>query len=353
LIKSLPVPPMSDSIPIQNIYYLLCYAWNKLDEGETVEVSSLDSIELADLFALVLASGTRHLLRRGFDRDYLAFSEETPRIRGRINFPETIKRNLMTLRRPLCEFDELSYDVLHNRILKTTINGLLAVDNLDKRIKEELWETSRWLREVSTVRLSSQVFRRVQLHRNNNYYRFLLNVCELVYESLLVDEQTGQTRFRDFLRDEGKMRALFEEFVRNFYRLRQTNFNVRSRKLQWHIETEDSAVLSHMPEMRTDICLESDSRQVILDCKFAKDVFSSYFDKESLKPAHLYQMYAYLNHAREEFEWSHLEGILLYPVVKQKVDLRFRLDGFPFQIRTIDLNQNWQDIEERLLEIIQ
>src|SRR5215217_2420927 len=107
---------MTGSIPIQNIYYLLCFAWNKLDEGETVDVSSLKSTELADLLARVLISGFHHLVRRGIDRDYLAFHEETPRIRGRINFPESLKRNLVMMGRPLCEFDELSYDILHNRI---------------------------------------------------------------------------------------------------------------------------------------------------------------------------------------------------------------------------------------------
>ncbi|GAG60746.1 unnamed protein product, partial [marine sediment metagenome] len=30
-------------IPIHNIYYLLCYAWNKLDEKDIVDVSGIDS----------------------------------------------------------------------------------------------------------------------------------------------------------------------------------------------------------------------------------------------------------------------------------------------------------------------
>ncbi|MBV9216179.1 MAG: 5-methylcytosine-specific restriction endonuclease system specificity protein McrC, partial [Acidobacteria bacterium] len=343
---------MSHSIPIQNIYFLLCYAWNKLDEGETIDVSGLDSIELADLFALVLTNGIRHLLRRGLDRDYLAFSEETPRIRGRINFPVTIKRNLLPLRRPLCEFDELSYDVLHNRILKTTINRLLRLESLDRQNKESLWETSRWLREVSTVHLTSQIFRRVQLHRNNSFYRFLLNVCELIHESLLVDETTGKTRFRDFLRDEGKMRTLFEEFVRNFYRIRQNEFTVSSRKLKWNIESDSRDVFQYIPEMRTDICLEAAHRQIVLDCKFAKEIFTSYFGKESLKPGHLYQLYTYLKHAKDQLNWTSLEGILLYPVTRYSVQMKFKVDGFPFQIRTIDLNQNWKQIERDLLQII-
>lgn len=343
---------MYDSIPIQNIYYLLCYAWNKLDESETVDVSSLDSTELADLFAHVLTKGIQHLIRRGFDRDYLAFSEETPRIRGRINFPETIKRNLRTRGRPLCEFDDLSHDVLHNQILRSTIDNLLLVNNLHKDLKARLWETAKWLRGVTPIRISSQVFRRVQLHRNNSYYRFLLNVCELVYENLLVDEITGHSRFRDFLRDEGQMRALFEEFVRNFYRLEQSRFKVGTPKLYWSVSSADDQALKVIPEMRTDIALESGDRQIIIDCKFSKSVLSPNRGKESLDSSHLYQMYAYLQHAEQQKGWLNLEGILLYPVVKEPINLRFDLDGFPFQIRTIDLNQDWQNIKRDLQELI-
>jgi len=343
---------MLESIPIQNIYYLLCFAWNKLDEGETVDVSSLDSIELADLFAVVLSTGVRHLVRRGLDRDYIEYAEETPRLRGRVNFAESIKRNLLTRRRPLCEFDELSYDVPHNRILKSTIDRLLYVNELARPNKEQLREASRWFRDVGGIRLSSQVFRRVQLHRNNNYYRFLLNVCQIVYESVLIDERTGQSRFRDFIRDEGRMRALFEEFVRNFYKLRQNEFRVESRKLRWNIRTADLHAQSLIPEMRTDICLESSARQIIIDCKFAKDVLASYFNKESLKPGHLYQMYTYLRHAREQLRWNNLEGILLYPATRPMEPIRFELDGFPFKVCTVDLNADWKVIERQLLETI-
>ena len=39
------------NIPIQNIYYLLCYAWDKLTEKEVVGVEAIDTTTLADLFA--------------------------------------------------------------------------------------------------------------------------------------------------------------------------------------------------------------------------------------------------------------------------------------------------------------
>src|SRR5207253_3464761 len=101
-------------IPIQNIYYLLCYAWDHLEEGAVVDIGGLDSTELADLFAHVLIGGTNHLLRRGLDRGYLTCSDDLATLRGKIDVTATIKRSLTTKARAHCHFDELSHDVLHN-----------------------------------------------------------------------------------------------------------------------------------------------------------------------------------------------------------------------------------------------
>ena len=66
---------MSCTIPIQNIFYLLCYAWDQLAEGAEIEIAAEDCHSLDELFARVLTSGTRKLLQRGLDRDYLLSSD--------------------------------------------------------------------------------------------------------------------------------------------------------------------------------------------------------------------------------------------------------------------------------------
>ena len=86
---------MSASIPIRNIYFLLCYAWNRLEEGEITDVSRVDSSELADLFASVLISGVRHLLRRGLGRGYERFEGDLVSLRGRVMVAETSRRMMM------------------------------------------------------------------------------------------------------------------------------------------------------------------------------------------------------------------------------------------------------------------
>ena len=72
------------AIPIENIYFLLCYAWNKLDEKERVDVSIDDKTELLDLFAKVLITSSKLLLKRGIDKSYIDHEEEISGVKGKI-----------------------------------------------------------------------------------------------------------------------------------------------------------------------------------------------------------------------------------------------------------------------------
>ncbi|MCW5968710.1 MAG: 5-methylcytosine-specific restriction endonuclease system specificity protein McrC [Blastocatellales bacterium] len=339
-------------IPIQNIYYLLCYAWDHLDEGAMVDVDSIESPELADLFARVLLSGTRHLIRRGFDRGYLPFAEAMSRLRGKIDIAATMTVNLQRGGVAYCEFDELDHDVLHNRILKTTMARLVHVDRLDEKNREGLAEVLRRLRDVTPITLNAGIFRRVQLHRNNRFYGFLLNVCELVHENLFVEEESGRRRFRDFLRDEMKMRLLFESFIFNFFRIEQRVYRVDRPKIQWRGEFDDQAARDLIPEMRTDVCLINSERKVIIDCKFYRDAFQRNRGVPKLRSENLYQLFAYLKNKELDPGWENCEGMLIYPTVNESLDLNFNLHGHPVRIRTVNLNQDWRHIKQDLLKLI-
>ena len=123
---------MAKEIPIQNLYYLLCYAWDQLAEGALIDLKASDSKSLSELFARVLAHGTQHLVKRGFDRGYLVHSEETARLRGRFNLSASMQRLSWRQGRMVCEFDELDHNILHNRILKTTILDVLDAGGIEK-----------------------------------------------------------------------------------------------------------------------------------------------------------------------------------------------------------------------------
>ena len=149
---------MAKVIPILNVYYLFCYAWNRFEEGRSVEVGATDSPHLLDLFAKVIINGTRRLLRRGLDRGYVAVSEDTTCLRGRVLFSETVKRMLHQQAKAHCAFDELQHDVLHNQILRATIERLRGVEGLDKDLNYELGKLLQAFEQVSRITLEKSTF---------------------------------------------------------------------------------------------------------------------------------------------------------------------------------------------------
>lgn len=337
-------------IPIYNIYYLLCYAWNKLEERDIVDVTGVESTKLCDLFAKVLIGGTSRLLKMGLDRGYVLKNEITTGIKGKINFSDSLKQSLFQKAKVQCQFDELSYNVLHNQILKSTLHRLAEVDELNLELKDLLFSLFRRLHEIDEIPLRKSVFRKVQLSRNNNFYDFLLKICEFVIDNLLPTEEKGHSKFRDFIKDEKQMGILFEEFVRNFYKLEQNYYIVYREDIHWDITTGDRKFL---PKMQTDISLESNDRKCIIDTKYYKEALTEHFEKEKIRSANMYQIFSYLKNLDSTKESNrNCAGILLYPTVTKDLDISMEIQGHKIGFKTINLNQDWRTIHEDLLELV-
>ena len=341
-------------IPIQNLYFLLCYAWDCLDEAKIVQVRQDECNTYADLFARVLDTGVAHLLKRGLDRGYITEAEDTTSLRGKLDVSATIKHNCLQHARAHCWFDSLSHDVLHNRIVKTTIGRLVRCTELSPHIRNRLLGVYRRLHDVSDIDLAPNLFGRVSLHRNNAFYGFLLHVCRLIYDNLLVDEKTGNAKFRDFLRDDEKaMARLFEKFVRNFYRREQNRFQIRSDWITWQDVAAQEGDLRLLPKMRTDVSLVSSDRYIVLDTKYYVDSLKSYHGSEMVRSGNLYQLFAYLRNIQiAKAGKRQVEGILLYPTVSKSLDLRYVIQGHPIRVATVDLNVSCDQIHQRLLDLV-
>lgn len=347
---------MSDraDIPIRNIYFLLCYAWRRLEERDLLALDVDDVTELVDLFGRVLLGGVRHLRRRGLDRGYLNHEERISTIRGRIDLDRTVRENLLQHGRVCCRYDHLSHDVLHNRILRSTMETLAADPSMDKEIAQGLSEALRWFAGVQRVPLTAGVFRKLQLHRNNAVYGFLMDICRLVMEQLLVSERTGESLFRNFLRSDHEMRLLFEQFVRNFYNLELTDARVIAKKLAWAGAAADDVSAQVLPGMITDVTIERDDHVIILDTKYTPKalVEAHHGGGERLRTEHLYQLFAYVRNAEALGEkWETCEGVLLYPAVGDQFRFKYEIAGHRMRICSVDLAADWKVIQAELLSI--
>lgn len=343
----------SDKIPIANIFYLLCYAWKFIGERELIKVNELDQLSAVhDLYGKVLTAGFFHLARQGLDRGYLDFQDDIGGVRGRINLSDTTKRALRARGRISCEFEELTYDVLHNRILRSTLHSMLRLGNLDRGIASDIRKAFRRMEGITEVSLSKRVFNQVQLDRNRRYYRLLLSVCRLIHEQLLVDEQSGRATLSAI--DSSRMYQLYEDFVINFYTREQSTYKVNSpsRVIQWQDTGTQQQYLTKIPQMEADVILEAPHRRIIVDTKFYQETLGGRIG-DKLHSANLYQMLAYLrNREATASTGAPHEGLLLYPTTGEHVSVDVQLEGHLIRARTIDLSEHWRSIHESMLRMV-
>lgn len=342
-----------ERIPVQNIYFLLCYAWNHVQEISYADVRTEGCDRLWDLMAKVLVRSTQQLVKRGLHRNYRSVRERRMLLKGKVLFAEEWRATRFGSTARLCEFDELSADILPNQIIRAAVSALLEDATLDKEVRGELRDVGRYFNECASVPLHRRLFRNLQLHRNMRHYRFVLSVCEFICCQMLPTRESGSSRFRDFRRDEATMGTLFENFVFNFYRSEQKEFRVSAPHISWAIDRERSSVggVSLLPTMRSDVCLESAQEKRIIDCKFYKEAFQSRFENQKFISGHLYQLFAYLKNHERAPGWEGATGMLLYPMVNEPFDEYVFVHGHTIRVAAINLNQAWQYIHRDLLAL--
>jgi 5-methylcytosine-specific restriction enzyme subunit McrC len=339
-------------IPIKNLFFILCYAWGRLDEGELVSASVDEVSTPQDLLARILINGSNRILKDGLDRGYLEFAEESSSLRGKIDFSTSISRLLFEQAKAATFVDELSHNILHNQILKTTLLTLSNSEFVDGKLRHELSRLVRKFNDIDLIRLSASVFKRVQIHQNNSFYAFLTNVCELVHLQATPNSEQGGIKIKDFSRDEVKMRMVFQDFVFNFYKLNQKEYSVSSPKLTWGA-IGDEETLKLLPNMYTDVSLSSPTRRIILDTKYYGEAFQSNWGKQSFRSSHLYQLNTYLDAAqRISSDGCRLDGVLLYPATNDEFTFKFELRDHSITVAALDMRQDSTRISERLLLLL-
>jgi 5-methylcytosine-specific restriction enzyme subunit McrC len=338
---------LASTIPIKNVYYLLCYAWNRLEQGAIVDVDQVPTTELVDLFAFVLCDGLRHLSRRGLEQGYQLKEEELIGVRGRLDVANSVRRFLFMQGRSFCSFDEISADTSANRILKATLKVLLGAQDLDNGLRKRVYASYRSLQGIRDIALSRKAFKSVRVTSNNLFYRFLLDVCNLVFESLLVDESSGSSRFRDFTRDEDKMARLFQSFLFNFIARECPRWTVKSENIKWRATSETDPGLALLPRMQTDISALRQGEYRIIDAKFYSQTLGSFFDAEKIHSANLYQMTSYLMNAPAAGGFE-ANGMLIYPRVDRVLREQYEILGRKISVCTVSLDAPWWAIDQEI-----
>ena len=329
-------------IPIQNIYYMLSYAFQVLNEQGYKNIATEQFHNTAELMAAILEKGIAIQLKRGLGKEYIPQTEALSSLRGKIDIAESIKTQSMLRKQLICTYDEFSVNSIMNRIIKSTVELLLR-SNISKQRKKNLRKLMVYFSEVDFID-SYTVNWNVQYNRNNQ-----ISICYLVVKGLLQTQSNGHTKLMDFL-DEQRMCRLYEKFILEYYRKEFKNqITANASQIPWQLDNEENSMLS---VMQSDIMLQSGEKVLIIDAKYYEHSTQVQFDKHTLHSGNLYQIFTYVKNKEYELrEKDHtVSGMLLYAKTDEEIypNNVYQMSGNQIDVRTLDLNLPFDEIASQL-----
>ena len=336
------------SILINNIYHMLSYAFQTLKQEnyDDVAVESFD--EMYDLLAAILAKGIGIQLKQGLYREYIKRQEELDVMRGKINMPGTIKNRLSHERVLTCDFDELSENNLFNQIIKTTVSLLLRNAKVKSEYKDDLKKKMLFFSNVDILELTSIRWSSIRFQRNNQTYRMLISICQLIIEGMLITTDAGDCRLASFV-DEQRMCRLYEKFILEYYSRHYPELTVSASQIPWSV---DDGIRTMLPVMQSDIHLQKDNTVLVIDAKYYSHTTQTQYDKHTLHSNNMYQIFTYVKNRDYEFgEDEHkVSGVLLYAKTEEEIqpDNVYQMHGNQITVRTLDLNLPFNEIAGQL-----
>lgn len=340
------------SILINNIYHMLAYAFQTLNRGNYEDVAVEPFEEMYDLLAAILAKGIGVQLKQGLYREYINRQEELPVMRGKINMPGTIKNRLAHKRILTCEFDELSENNLYNQILKTTVMLLLRNARVKTEYKDDLKKKMLFFSNVDMLEPASIKWSVIRFQRNNQTYRMLISICQLIIEGMLITTDAGDYKLAIFV-DEQRMCRLYEKFILEYYSKHFPELSVSVSQIPWSV---DDGIGTMLPVMQSDIHLQKGNTVLIIDAKYYSHTTQTQYDKHTIHSNNMYQIFTYVKNRDYDFgdEEHKVSGMLLYAKTEEEIqpDNVYQMHGNQITVRTLDLNLPFEKIAEQLNAIV-
>ena len=337
---------------IQNIYYMLSYAFQILKQEDYKQIAGEKFDNIHDLFAAILEKGVSRQVKQGLYREYVPMQENLSVMRGKLNMGETVRLKVQNKQKLACEFDEFSEDNLYNQILKVTIYHLIRADDVADKRKQSLKRLSVFFENVKLIQPDHIAWNRLIYQRNNRNYELLLNICYFVLNGMLQTTEDGSYKLLSF--SDEHMERLYEKFLLEYYKQHHPELNPKSAQVNWNlIGQNDPTMIQFLPKMQTDITLQKDGRTLIIDAKYYSRSMVQNYEKETLRSAHLYQIFAYVKNMDTD-NTGNVSGLLLYAKTEDEVFPEgepFVIGGNSIGARTLDLNREFKEIAEQLEDI--
>ena len=193
----------------------------------------------------------------------------------------------------------------------------------------------------------------IRFQRNNQTYRMLVSICQLIIEGMLITTDSGDYRLASFV-DEQRMCRLYEKFILEYYSRHYPELSVSASQIPWSL---DDGIGTMLPVMQSDIHLQRGNTVLIIDAKYYSHTTQSQFDKHTIHSNNLYQIFTYVKNRSYQFgeEKNTVSGMLLYAKTEEEIqpDNVYQMHGSQISVKTLDLNQPFAEIANQMDRIVE
>ena len=335
-------------ILIQNIYYMLSYAFKALkNEGyKNVQTEQFDNVK--ELLSEILILGLNIEIKRGLFRNYEDKTDSISTIKGQLNISDSIKNQTFINGKMVCNFDEFTENTYLNQILKTTLL-LLLHSKISKHRAKKIKSLLFYFNNVDMLDYKSIKWK-VSYNKNNQNYKMLIAICNLIIKGMIQSNSKGITKLMDFI-DEQRMSSLYEKFILEYFKQEHPDVNASSEFINWQLDDDFDMFL---PNMKSDITLSLPDKVLIIDAKYYADNMQHYYEKDKIVSANIYQVFTYVKNKSYELKNDKtVSGMLLYAKTENEMqpNADYRMSGNLISVRTLDLNNHFSLIKEQLEKI--
>lgn len=335
-------------IRIQNIYYMLSYAFQVLNEQGYKQIATEEFENVAELCSAILIKGVTSQIKRGLGKEYVEQTDSLASLRGKINISASVKGQTLLNKRMICSYDEFSVNSYMNRILRTTMETLIK-SNISKNRKKQIRKLLIYFAEVEPLE-RERINWKLQYNKNNQTYQMLISVCYLILKGLLQTTTDGNTKLMDFL-DEQRMCRLYEKFILEYYRKEHKEIKASASQIPWDLDDGYSEML---PIMQSDIILKSVDKTLVIDAKYYAHTTQSQYSTNTLHSGNLYQIFTYVKNL-DTNKSGNVAGMLLYAKTDEIVlpNNDYKMGENQISVKTLNLDCEFAEIKIQLDGIVQ
>jgi 5-methylcytosine-specific restriction endonuclease McrBC regulatory subunit McrC len=256
-------------------------------EGQSI-VELGDVPYLMDRLHITLVRQYDVLLREGLLKSYVVHTENSSSMRGKLLVKHQILNDAMLVPKFFCEFDELEYDTVENRVILQALTIVQRTSDVPERSMEAMDRALRLSGVVGKVVVSAPERQRMMYSYNRQTYRYkeIHETCEQIIREAGIEDIYGG----DITPVASKLYDMDREFEKFVEKLFTTYGGLHSGDVRFQeddVSWEGEGIIRDRT-MKPDITIWQDDKcEEIIDVK--------YKNKKTIPPSDLYQLGFYMH----------------------------------------------------------